>query len=109
MEKIRRKMTIDSNKVAFIVKYLDNNFDKDIVNKIDVDGRRRSIPIVRVKEGLSAEIEQFRLRDLPFILESVFGKYFKNKTYMKKLLRQILIDWYLGKITKTGMLTKNHF
>ena len=102
-------MTIDNNKVAFIVKYLDNNFDKDIVNKIDVDGRRRSIPIVRVKEGLSAEIEQFRLRDLSFILESVFGKYFKNKAYMKKLLRQILIDWYLGKITKTGMLTKNHF
>ena len=102
-------MTIDKNKVAFIVKYLDNNFDKDIVNKIDVDGRRRSIPIVRVKEGLSAEIEQFRLRDLSFILESVFGKYFKNKAYMKKLLRQILIDWYLGKITKTGMLTKNHF
>lgn len=101
-------MTIDSNKVAFIVKYLDNNFEKDIVNKLDIDGRRRSIPIVRVKEGLSAEIEQFRLRDLPFILESVFGKYFKNKGYMKKLLKQILIDWYLGNI-KMGMLTKNHF
>lgn len=102
-------MTIDSNKVNFIVKYLDNNFTKDIISKLNVDGSRKQIPIVKVKEGLSAEIEQFRLRDLYFILESIFGKYFKDKTYMKKLLRQILIDWYLGKITKNGMLTKNHF
>jgi hypothetical protein len=79
-----------------------------MVNKFEVDGRRSAIPKVRVKKGLSAEIEEYRLSDLPFVLGCVFGKYFKNKAYMKKLLEQISNDWYRGKI-KMGMLTKNHF
>ena len=95
-----------AEKVVLIKDFLDKNFVKSSIDDIDSDG----FPIKNnvfnmVSNGKTVKVMQ--PDELLLLLDDKFSKMIEDKDDRIKFLKQVLTDWFEGKISKNGLLSVN--
>lgn len=94
-------------KVLRVKEYLDSNYSREVSDDIDDNGNPKEVHSVYFMiKGQPKEPLLFP--KLLIKLEDEFPSLFKDKEDNRKFLKQCIIDWYNNKISKEGILTKNH-
>lgn len=108
-ENINGKYYIDPEKVLIVKNYLDKNFVKASIPCMGSDGYPTSMPIVGLKGTDGTVMKNMTDKQLFFMLQNHFFKMFSDANERDKFLKQIIKDWYYGKISKEGMPSVNMF
>ena len=101
------KFPVDPNKVLVVKQFLDDNFQKGGIATIGEDGYPKTISIVALKGTDGNPLKNMDDKQLFYMLQDKFQHIFDEAEKRDKLLKQIIKDWYKGKISKNGMLTFN--
>ena len=102
-----KKYPVEPNKVKIVVKFLDDNFLKAGIPTIGEDGYPKTFPIVVLKGTDGQPVKKMTDSQLYEMLKDKFGKMYSDAERVNKFLKQIIKDWYYGKVSKEGMLTIN--
>lgn len=95
-----------AEKVIIIKDYLDKNFAKSSIDDIDSNGfPSKSNVFNMISNGKTVKVMQ--PDELLLLLDDKFSKMMENKDDRMKFLKQVLTDWFDGKITKNGLLSVN--
>jgi hypothetical protein len=94
--------------VLMIKKFLDEHFKRCNIEHIDNNGKLAITPIVGMLDSQKNPINQWTDRDLYIFLEDEFKNTFSNEIERKRVLSQIIKDWYYKKITDNGLLSVLH-
>lgn len=98
---------VPSVEQTLIVKeYLDKNFQKQTLDDIDENGYPKKIPVAVMMSG-GQGVKTFQMSELLLLLVDKFNKMISNEDDLKRFLEQIVKDWFLNRIGKTGILTKS--
>ena len=103
-----RNYPIEPNKVLLVKKYLDKNFKRGNIAQFGDNGMPTNTPVVGIlNQGkVVKNLTALQLFDL---LEDEFRGMFSDKIQRSKFLAQVIKDWYAGKISKEGLLSKTHY
>lgn len=102
-----KKYAVEPNKVKIVVKFLDDNFLKAGIPTLGEDGYPKTVPIVVLKGTDGQPVKKMTDAQLYELLKDKFGKIYSDANKVNKFLKQIIKDWYYGKISKEGLLTVN--
>ena len=102
-----KKYAVEPNKVKIVVKFLDDNFLKAGIPSIGEDGYPKTVPIVVLKGTDGQPVKKMTDAQLYELLKDKFGKIYSDANKVNRFLKQIIKDWYYGKISKEGLLTVN--
>lgn len=108
---MENRYPIDPNKVLLVKKYLDTHFQKGSLSEFGSNGMPVDTPIVGVLSSVSGDkkiAKNLTARQLFDILEHEFRGMFNDKIQRSKFLAQVIKDWYAGKISKEGLLSKSY-
>ena len=95
-----------AEKVVLIKDFLDKNFVKSSIDDIDSDGFPiKSNVFNMVSNGKTVKVMQ--PDELLLLLDDKFSKMIEDKDDRIKFLKQVLTDWFDGKISKNGLLSVN--
>lgn len=98
---------VPSVEQTLIVKeYLDKNFQKQTLDDIDENGYPKKIPVAVMMSG-GQGVKTFQMSELLLLLVDKFNKMIDNEDDLKRFLEQIVKDWFLNRIGKTGILSKS--
>lgn len=98
---------VPSVEQTLIVKdYLDKNFQKQTLDDIDENGYPKKIPVAVMMSG-GQGVKTFQMSELLLMLVDKFNKMIDNENDLKKFLEQIVKDWFLNRIGKTGIMSKS--
>ena len=102
--------TVEPEKVLVVKKYLDKNYVKGNYSEVTGGGDIKNTPIAGRKNPSTGNIETNVYKGQMFDqLESHFKNIYDNKVKRTKFLKQVIHDWFNGKITKEGLLSVNRF
>lgn len=93
--------------VSLIRDYLDKSFTKSSVDDINDNGYPIKVPVVSMLSANGQAMKQMQVKDLLTLLDDKFHNLVKNDNDRKALLKQVIIDWFNGDISKEGLLSKN--
>lgn len=93
--------------VIKVKKYLDSNFKKNYIDDIGSDGYPIKIKSVTMIGINNQPLKSMDMKELLLLLDDKFQTLIQNEDDRKKFLKQIIIDWFDGKITKEGVLSVN--
>lgn len=102
-----KKYAVEPNKVKIVVKFLDDNFLKAGIPTLGEDGYPKTVPIVVLKGTDGQPVKKMTDAQLYELLKDKFGKMYSDTERVNKFLKQIIKDWYYGKVSKEGLLTVN--
>lgn len=108
-EEQEMKYPVDTEKVGIVKKYLDENFIKGGIPCMGEDGYPITLPIVAMKGTDGNPIKNMSDKQLFALLLDKFGKIYSDVKQTKRFLRQIMKDWYYGKISKENLLSVNQY
>lgn len=95
-----------AEKVIIIKDYLDNNFAKSSIDDIDCNGFPSKTNVFNmISNGKTVKVMQ--PEELLLLLDDKFSKMMEDKNDRMKFLKQVLTDWFDGKISKNGLLSVN--
>lgn len=102
--------TVEPEKVLLVKKYLDKNFVKGNYSEMVGNGDIKNTPIAGRMNPDTKKIEgNFYKGQIFDKLESEFKNIYSDKVKRTKFLKQVIHDWFNGKITKEGLLSVNRF
>lgn len=107
-----KKMLTESffPKSACVIKvkeYLDSNFKKNYADDIGSNGYPIKVKSVTMISSNNQPLKSMSMKELLSLLDGKFQTLIHDKSDRKKFLKQIIIDWFDGKITKEGVLSVN--
>ena len=105
-EILSEAFTPSAEKVKMVADYLSKNFAKTAIQDIDDDGYPTSTPAVNMLNN-NAPVKTLNMSQLLMLLDDKFHKTISDDKDRKKFLKQIIKDWFNGKISKEGMLSVN--
>jgi hypothetical protein len=94
--------------VLMIKKFLDGHFNRGKMEQFDDDGKIVVVPIVAIVDSQGNSVKNYSDKDLFYYLEEEFKDTFNSKEERKRILTQIIKDWYYNKIGLYGSLSVNH-
>lgn len=98
---------VPSVEQTLIVKeYLDKNFQKQTLDDVDENGYPKKIPVAVMMSG-GQGVKTFQMSELLLLLVDKFNKMIGNENDLKRFLEQIVKDWFLNRIGKTGIMSKS--
>ena len=98
----------NADKVLFIKKYLDKNFQKQSLDDIDSNGYPCISPSVIMMSSNGQPLKTMQPSEFLVFLDDKFHKMISDEGDRKKFLKQVIKDWYYNKISKNGLLSVNY-
>lgn len=95
-----------AEKVLLIKNYIDKNFAKVEIDDIDENGYPTKDKMVNLLSG-GQPLKTMTLGEFLLMLDDKFHSIINNDSDRKKFLKQIIKDWYMGKLAKNGVLSVN--
>jgi hypothetical protein len=105
---IEKTYPVNPSIVLMVKKFLDDNFTRGSVEKLDDNGRIAFIPVAALTDKMGNKILDKTDKDLFYFLEDEFKDTFASEDERTKVLRQIIKDWYNKKISDNGLLSVVH-
>lgn len=93
-------------KVLAIKQYLDKNFQRIQTDDIDEKGYPKKVNCVMLMSG-NQQLKPMTMNELLLMLDDKFNNMISDKNDRRKFLKQVIQDWYLNKIDRTGVLSVN--
>ena len=95
-----------SDKVLVVKKFLDNNFIRSNVENLRDDGTVGQKGVVVLKDSAGQPTEKtFTDIQLFYLVQDKFKKILSKDNGRDNFLKQIIKDWFYGKISKYGSLS----
>ncbi len=98
----------NADKVLFIKKYLDKNFQRQSLDDIDSNGYPCISPSVIMMSSNGQPLKTMQPSEFLMFLDDKFHKMISDEGDRKKFLKQVIKDWYYNKISKNGLLSVNY-
>lgn len=98
----------NADKVLFIKKYLDKNFQRQSLDDIDSNGYPCISPSVIMMSSNGQPLKTMQPSEFLVFLDDKFHKMISDEGDRKKFLKQVIKDWYYNKISKNGLLSVNY-
>lgn len=95
-----------AEKVLLIKNYIDKNFAKVEIDDIDENGYPTKDKMVNLLSG-GQPLKTMTLGEFLLMLDDKFHSIINDDSDRKKFLKQIIKDWYMGKLAKNGILSVN--
>lgn len=95
-----------AEKVLLIKNYIDKNFAKVEIDDIDENGYPTKDKMVNLLSS-GQPLKTMTLGEFLLMLDDKFHSIINDDGDRKKFLKQIIKDWYMGKLTKNGVLSVN--
>lgn len=95
-----------AEKVLLVKDYIDKNFAKVEIDDIDENGYPTKDKMVNMLSG-GQPLKTMTLGDFLLILDDKFHSIITDDNDRKKFIKQIIKDWYTGKLAKNGVLSVN--
>lgn len=95
-----------TEKVLIVKDYLDKNFTQGNIDDIDENGYPVKIGVVNMINN-NQVVKTLQGDEILLLLNDKFNKIIKNNEDRNKFLKQVLTDWFDGKISKNGLLSVN--
>ena len=89
-----------------VKEYLDNNFAKIILDDVDENGYPKKIPAAQLMSN-GQPLKSMLMPELLLHLTDKFQNMIKNESDLKKFLEQVIRDWFMKRIGKSGLLSVN--
>lgn len=93
--------------VLQIKNYLDKNFAKTEIDDIGENGYPIKIKSAVLLSNKKQPLKTLQPRELLMLMDDKFHKIITNNDDRKKFLKQVIRDWFNGKISKEGVLSVN--
>lgn len=106
---IEESYFVETQKVNIVKKYLDDNFVRGAIPTIGEDGYGKTILIVGMRMPLSDKVKNMTAKQAFYLLQDKFKNIYSEPAQRDAFLKRVLIDWYNGKITREGLLSKNNY
>jgi hypothetical protein len=97
-----------SNMVLAIKKFLDNGFERQLQDDIDINGYPKKKCVVTMLSTDRQPLKTMSMRELLLMLDDKFNGFIKDEKDRRSLLKQIIRDWFDKKISKQGLLSVNY-
>lgn len=97
-----------ADKVLLIKDYLDGNFAKQELDTLDDNGYPAKEKTVVWLSREKQPLKTLTMKELLSLLDDRFNRMISDDLDRKKFLKQVIRDWYGGKIGKNGILSVNH-
>ncbi len=95
-----------AEKVRLVKDFIDRNFAKTQINDIDENGYPTKNKMVNMISN-GQPIKAMTLAEFLLMLDDKFHNMISDDIDRKKFLKQIIKDWYQGKLAKNGILSVN--
>lgn len=95
-----------AEKVLLVKDYIDKNFAKVEIDDIDENGYPTKDKMVNMLSG-GQPLKTMTLGDFLLMLDDKFHSIITDDNDRKKFIKQIIKDWYTGKLAKNGVLSVN--
>lgn len=95
-----------AEKVLLIKDFIDKNFAKVEIDDIDTNGYPTKDKMVNMLSN-GQPLKTMTLGEFLLMLDDKFHSMISNDEDRKKFLKQIIKDWYTGKLAKNGILSVN--
>ena len=105
---MEKRYPINPNHVLYVKDILDKNFIKCNLNQMSPEGKPVSTPIVQLKGPDGNPVRACDASYVQDFLEPECANMFADRIQLSKFLRQVIIDWYAGTISKEGLLSVTH-
>lgn len=97
-----------SNMVLAIKKFLDDGFERQLQDDIDINGYPKKKCVVTMLSTDRQPLKTMSMRELLLMLDDKFNSFIKDEKDRRSLLKQIIRDWFDKKISKQGLLSVNY-
>lgn len=108
-KKLLESYFVEPAKVKLVQKFLDDNFVKGALPSIGEDGYAKPLWIVAMKVPFSDKPKNMTATQAFYLLQDKFNKIYSDPKQRDSFLKKVLVDWYNGKISKFGLLSKNNY
>lgn len=95
-----------AEKVLLVKDYIDKNFAKVEIDDIDENGYPTKDKMVNMLSG-GQPLKTMTHGDFLLMLDDKFHSIITDDNDRKKFIKQIIKDWYTGKLAKNGVLSVN--
>jgi len=95
-----------TEKVLLVKNYLDKNFAPVQIDDIDANGYPIKDKMVNMLSN-GQPLKTMSLKEFLLLLDDKFHAIITDDEDRKKFLKQIIKDWYSGRLTKNGLLSVN--
>lgn len=95
-----------AEKVLLVKNFIDKNFAKVEVDDIDDNGYPTKDKMINMLSN-GQPLKTMSLSEFLLMLDDKFHSMISNDSDRKKFLKQIIKDWYTGKLAKNGILSVN--
>lgn len=108
-KKANKPYCVDPDKVKVVKSFLDNNFQKNNLERIGANGMPEKVRIVTMFSSTGEPLKNLYDEDLHDLLIEKFKKMFLDKNERSLFLKQVMNDWFDNKIGVHGTLSVNSF
>lgn len=106
-DKKGKPYTVSPEKVLIVKRFLDGTFSHHDYEKIGPDGLPVVIKVISMNAKNGEPLKYMYENDLMDLLIDRFQNMFTDRTEREGFLRQVMKDWFAGKITPYGGLSVN--
>ena len=106
--KEEKRYPINPQQVLIVKEFLDNTFERGLMDSLDNSGMPCQIQIAIMKAPSGQELKKMFRQDLEDLLNEKYKAMFSNEEQRVKFLKQVVSDWYDDKIGTYGNLSKNY-
>lgn len=106
-KKTNKPYYIDPDKVKIVQKFLDDNFQKNQLERIGSNGMPEKVRIVTMNSSTGEPLKNLYDEDLHDLLIEKFKKMFLDQDERSLFLKQVMNDWFDNKIGVHGTLSVN--
>lgn len=97
-----------AEKTLAVKEYLDKNFARQSLDDVDSNGYPKKVPAVAMLSAEGQPLKTLQMEELLLLLADKFQNMIKNENDLKLFLQQCIKDWFMKKISKSGILSVNH-
>ena len=98
---------VNPQKVLVVKQFLDANFQPETMDGIGQDGLPGQLQIVGMMQN-GNKLKDMYMDQVIDLLSDKFKNMFLNHDERERFIKQVFNDWYNGKITVYGGLSKNY-
>ena len=103
-----KRYPVNPQQVLIVKDFLDNTFEKGLMDNLDNSGMPCQTQIVIMKGPSGQEIKKMFKEDLEDLLNEKYKNMFKSDNQREKFIKQLVSDWFDEKISTYGLLSKNY-
>ena len=109
MDYIVSESFIPSAEKTLLVKdYLDRYFIRRTIDDLDANGYPKKTPVAIMVSVDKQPLRTLQMEELLLLLVDKFNGMVKDEADLKAFMKQIIMDWFQNRISKSGILSVNH-